>query len=200
MQSLETVATTSPVDNPRADGGAGSGGVVRDDLREAERGEQPVPDREPVPHHARNGLRCTEAEQDQGPLSERGVVAFDDPFLDRAADRERHQGLRQHPRDAEADAGEQRRNLVPTDPDEQPNGRPRVRRAGVAKRKLDQGSVRSIAVCGRCPRLDPSHGSKRVAAAAKRLSQKADGYALESRGWTTWSWGRVRSAERSERV
>jgi hypothetical protein len=131
--------------------------VVRDDLREAERGEQPVPDREPVPHHARNGLSRAQTEQDQSPPSERGVVAFDDPLLDRAADRERHQSLRQHPRDAEADAGEQRRDLVLADPDEQPNRRPRVRRAGVAKRKLDQGSVRSMAVRGRCPRLDPSH-------------------------------------------
>ena len=39
--------------------------------------------------------------------------------------------------------------MLPPDPDEQPNRRPRVGRTGVAKRKLDQGSVWSTTTCGR---------------------------------------------------
>src|SRR3954447_26379290 len=123
--------------------------MMRDDLREAKRRPKPVPDGEPMPHHARDSLSGAETEQYQRPPNQRRLIAFDDPVLDRAADRERHQSLGQHPRDTEADPGEQRRDLVLTNPDEQPNRRPRIRRAGVAKRKLDQGSVRSIAVCGR---------------------------------------------------
>ena len=89
------------------DRGPGPRGVVRDDLRHAERGLEPVRDREAVAHHARRGLGRAEPEQDQRPLGERAVVVVDDPVLDGAADRRRHQRLRDHPDHAEEDACEQ---------------------------------------------------------------------------------------------
>ena len=76
--------------------------VVRDDLGEPERGLEPVEDGEAVPHDAGERLdRGRAPSRTQRPVRERAVVVVDDPVLDRAADRERHQRLRDHPRDAE---------------------------------------------------------------------------------------------------
>ena len=97
IASFETVATTSPVESSPAHGGARAGGVVGDDLGHPERGLEPVEDGVAVPHHAGGCLDRPEPEHDQGPLGERFVVRVDDAFLDRPADGERDQRLRQHP-------------------------------------------------------------------------------------------------------
>ena len=122
-----------------ADGGAGAGGVVGDDLREPERGLQPVGDGAAVAHHARDGLGRAEAEQDERPEGEGAVVVVDDAVLDRAPDRERHQRLRHHPGDAEEHACDERADLEPRDPQQQPRRGARVGDAGIGDRKPDHG-------------------------------------------------------------
>ena len=139
IASFETVATTSPVECPFLIAGPGARGVVRDDLGHAERRLEPVRDREAVSHHARDGRRRAEPEQDQRPLHEGLVVVVDDAVLDRLADRGGHQRLRDHPDHAEEDPSEQGRPLEPRDPDEETQRRPGVRVAGVGEGELDHG-------------------------------------------------------------
>ena len=100
----------------------GAGGVVCDDLRHAERGLEPVRDRETVPHDSCHGRRRAEREQDQRPDGERTIVVVDDSILDRAPDRGRHQRLRDHPEHAEQHSAEERPELLPPDPDEESKG------------------------------------------------------------------------------
>ena len=127
IASFETVATTSPVESCRADRRPGARDVVCDDLRHPERRLEPVEDREPVSQHAAHGLRQTEAEQDQRPERELPLSMSSDPVLDRAADRERHQGLGQHPeRRRRARPKPSVAQLLPSDPDEQADRRARV--------------------------------------------------------------------------
>ena len=111
--------------------------MVRDELREPERGLEPVEDREAMPHHPREGLHQAERQQRERPDREVAVRALDDPELDRAADRERHQRLGEHPPDPEEDPERERALLVLADPDEQPHRRARVGRAGVGDGYLD---------------------------------------------------------------
>ena len=101
----------------RTHGGARASRVVGDDLCQPERRLEPVEDGEAVAHDATEGLHEPEAKQCQRPERERMVVVSHDPALDRATDGEGHQGLRDHPHDAEEDAAEQGRALVPRDPD-----------------------------------------------------------------------------------
>ena len=161
MQSFETVATTSPVESRARTAGPARAAWCDDDLREAERRAKPVPDREPVPHHARDRLsrrrgragsasterarRCRSRRSPPGSRGRSRTASAPAPASTRCRSRRRASSVG---------------DLVPADPDEQPNRRPRVRRAGVAKRKLDQGSVGSMAVCGRRPRLDPSRANE----------------------------------------
>ena len=77
-------------------------------------------------------------------MPERAVVTLDDPVLDRASDREGHQRLREHPDDPEDDAGDERRHLVTAHRDQQPNGRARVRDAGVGDGELDHAAARVV--------------------------------------------------------
>ena len=112
--------------------------MVRHDLRHAERRLQPVEDGEPVPHHARECLRRAQREQGQRPDGECTVVVVDDPALDGAADRERHERLRDHPEHAEAHPEKQGDALLPPDPDQKPRGRARIGVAGVGDRQFDR--------------------------------------------------------------
>jgi hypothetical protein len=136
-----------------ADGRPRASRVVRDDLGEPERGLEPVEDREPVPHDPGRSLRRPEPQQPERPERERPVVVLDDPVLDRPPDRERHQRLSEHPEDAEADPGEQRRNLLPADPEQQVRGRPRVGYARVADGQANAAGANPAACsadgCGR---------------------------------------------------
>jgi hypothetical protein len=133
--------------------------VVRHELGEAEGGLEPVRDGVPVPHHARNGLRDAEAEEHEHPDHERRVVVRDDR-IDRLADRERHERLGDHPEHAEEDPRDERRHLVPADPEQQPNGRARVRDAGIGDREADHAAARAVVDMREerdgVPRSDPS--------------------------------------------
>ena len=119
--------------------GPDAGGVMGDDLREPERGLQPVGDGAAVAHHARDGLGRAEAEQDERPEGEGAVVVVDDAVLKRAPDCERHQCLRHHPGDAEENAYDERADLEPRNPQQQPRGGARVGDAGIGNRKPDHG-------------------------------------------------------------
>ena len=143
--------------------------MVRDDLREPERGLQPVGDGAAVPHHACDGLRRTEAEQDERPQREGMVVVVDDAVLDRAPDRERHQRLRHHPADAEEHASDERADLVAPDPQQQPRRRARVGDAGIGDRKPDHG--RHLQADGDGGRSMGSCGTKSRAPILARLTR-----------------------------
>ena len=135
-----------------AHGRAGPGRVVRDELREPERGLEPVEDRVAMPHHPCKGLHQAEHQQRERPDREVAVRALDDPELDRAADRERHQRLREHPPDPEEDPERERALLVLADPD---NSRTGERVSGLP------GSATGISI-----RLSMAKGGPRPAASA----------------------------------
>ena len=118
---------------------------MSDDLGEAERGLEPVEDRESVSHDPGERLRRTEAKEDERPEPEGAVVVFDDPVLNRAADRERHQRLGHHPDDPEEDPAGDGEELVAADPEEQAGGRSRVRRAGVVRGQPDSAAIEPAA-------------------------------------------------------
>jgi hypothetical protein len=96
--------------------------MVRDELGEPERGLEPVEDGVAMPHHPCKCLHQAKRQQHERPDREVLVRAFDDPELDRAADRERHQRLGEHPPDPEEDPERERALLVLADPDQQPHG------------------------------------------------------------------------------
>ena len=104
-------------------------GVVPDHLDEQERGAEPVLDGEAVPHDPGGALDESEAEEQGGPRHQRRAVVLDDPVLDGAADRVRHQRLGDHPRDPEGDPEHEGAHLLPPDPQEQLRGRAPVRDA-----------------------------------------------------------------------
>jgi hypothetical protein len=121
-----------------ADRRPGPGRVVRDELGQAKRRLQPVEDRVAVAHHAGERLHQAEHEQRQRPDGKVAVRALDDPELDRAADRKGHQRLGEHPPDPEEDPERERALLVASDPQQEPQRRARVGRAGVGDRYLDR--------------------------------------------------------------
>ena len=92
---------------PTADGDADLGAVPAEELHRPERGRQPVRHRDPVPQDAEHGLHQGQPEDHQRPLGRRDQVAVGDPGLQAAADRGRHQRLRDHPDHAVDDAEQQ---------------------------------------------------------------------------------------------
>jgi len=127
------------------DGGPGARRVVAHDLDQAERRHQPVLHGVAVAHDAREPLDDPERQQDERPEGERMPVVVDDPVLDGASDRERHQRLGEHPGDPERDPDRERADLAATDPDEEALRRPGVGDARVDQRKVahPEGRVRS---------------------------------------------------------
>jgi hypothetical protein len=130
---------------PTTDGGPGARCVVAHDLDQAERRHQPVLHGVAVAHDAREPLDDPERQQDERPEGERMPVVVDDPVLDGASDRERHQRLGEHPGDPERDPDRERADLAATDPDEEALRRPGVGDARVDQRKVahPEGRVRS---------------------------------------------------------
>jgi hypothetical protein len=101
-----------------------------------------------VSHHACRRLNDAEREQEARPDDHGRAVPLDEPVLHRAPDRVRHQRLRDHPRDPEEDAGDERAELVPSDPDEQPDRRARVGLARVVDRQANRATEAETTVHG----------------------------------------------------
>ena len=128
---------------PAADRRAGAGGVVRDELREAEGRLEPVEDGVPVPHDAGDGLRVprprrTSTQAASVELSSATIPSIAWPIANGM------NACATIQRTPNTTPGDERRHLVPADPEQQPNGRARVRDAGIGDGELDHAAARVV--------------------------------------------------------
>ena len=140
---------------PAADRRPRAGGVVRDDLREPERRLEPV-DRRRTRCRITPATACSRAEAEQDAASRARAARLslvDDPVLDRAPDRERHQRLRRPSRRSRSRTPATsvgtwcRPTQTSSRTGERVSGSP-----GSANGKLDHGC--SMAWCGATPPSD----------------------------------------------